>query len=200
MKTLNKLTLISLLATSSLVASEIGIDSVGFNLGISNTPYTQKNHAGSITLGNTPDKKYSSYELYTRLCSIYTNETLKPYISYIYSTNDELKHQYILLGLNKEYKYKELILNATLLAGYGELKYKYNPLISSKDNNYKASSFLVGLQTGIELPLNDKLSLSLSVKYLYHNYETKLEPTTTASSNLENKYTTSVGAGVVYKF
>jgi len=200
MKNINKIILLSTLTSSIVFSSEISIDSVGFNLGVSNTPYSQENPKGSITLGNTPDKQLNSYEVYTNLKSVYTNKTLKPYMSYTYSYNKDIKNQYILIGLSKYYTHKELKLYAGLLTGYGELKYKYNPLNSSKDNDYKANSLILGVQTGVNLPLSPSIALNVNAKYLYHDYKTSLEPNDTTKASITYKYTSSLGVGLLYKF
>ena len=151
-------------------------------------------------MGNTPDKQYSSYELYTILKSVYTNKTIKPYISYTYSKNEDIKNQYILVGLSKYYKHKDINLYATLLTGYGELKYRYNPLNSSKDNSNDANSFIVGIQTGVNLPISSSVSINIKSKYLYNDYETKIEPSDTIKSSLTHSYTTNLSVGLVYGF
>ena len=200
MKNINKIVLLSAFASSLLLSSEIALDSIGLNLGKSHASYSQENHIGSITLGNEPDKTFSSYELYTVLKSVYTNKTIKPYISYTYSSNTDLKHQYVLVGLNKYYKHNTLDLYAGVLAGYGQLDWRYNPLNSSKDNTYNAYSFIGGIQAGIEYPLENNLALNINAKYLYHDYETKLEPSASARSTLTHDYTASFGVGLSYKF
>ncbi|MBD3841999.1 MAG: hypothetical protein IE909_08970 [Campylobacterales bacterium] len=53
----------------------------------------------------------------------------------------DLKHQYILAGLNKYYHNSY----AGFLLGVGELKYRYNPLNNSKTNDYTTTSPMIGL-------------------------------------------------------
>lgn len=199
MKNINKLTLISMIATSTLVAADISIEAIGLNLGSSNSSYSQTNNQGSISLGNTPDKSFNSYELFTTIKNLEIYN-MKPYISYTYSSNDELKHQYLLAGLNKYYNHDKINLYAGALVGYGQLDWKYDPINNAKDKNVDANSFIAGIQLGFEYPLNTKLSLGFNSKYLIHNYETNLNPTNTISSTIEHKDTLSLSFGVNYSF
>lgn len=198
-----KLTLISLLATSSLVASDISINSLGINIGASSMNYSQKDHQGNITLGNEPDKSFNQVEVFTTLnpiCDMSKKKNMKPYLSYTYSSNTDLKHQYILAGINKYYTHSTITYYTGTLVGYGQLDWRYNPLNSSKDNNYDANSFIVGIQGGVEYPIQTNLSLNLNAKYLVHNYDTQLEPTNTVKSTISHDSTTSLSVGLVYRF
>ena len=84
-------------------------------------------------------------------------------------------------------------------------KYKEKHTITLKKlcydtNDEKASSLVGGVQLGLNYPLTNSLKLNVNSKYLRHNYETKLEPTNTASASLEHKSTASLGLGLVYSF
>ena len=200
---MKKILSISLLTTSLLFSSDITIDSIGINLGVSNSDYKQTNHQGTISLGNTPDKSFNSYELYTVLNSLSDmckEHDMKPYISYTYSSNDEVQHQYLLVGINKYYKHNNYNLYAGVLGGYGQLDWKYDPLNNSNDKNVDANSFIAGVQLGVSYPLNNNISLGLNSKYLIHNYETNLKPTSAISATIEHKDTLSLSFGVNYSF
>lgn len=184
-----------------MLASEISVNEIGLNVGISHSSYTQTNRNGSIVLGNEPDKNFTSYELFTTLEGVFSNEEIKPYISYTYADNSELKHQYILAGVNKYYMPSDsLKLYAGVLVGYGELSWKYNPLNNSKDNDHKATSAMVGVQAGVNYPLFSSLSLNLNLKALAHNYEAELNPNDTATAQIKHKYTTTAMVGIAYAF
>jgi len=205
MKNTNKLKLLSLLATSTLVASDISINSIGLNIGTSNSSYTQTNHSGSIILGNEPNKSFNTIEAYATLnpiSNICKEYNMKPYISYTYSTNTDLKHRYLLTGVNKYYKLKDtkVKLNTGLAVGYGQINWKYDPLNNSKDTNVDANSFIAAIQLGLNYPLNKKFSIGLNSKYLIHNYETNLNPSVGVSSTIKHKNTISVMFGVEYGF
>jgi hypothetical protein len=184
------------LITSSLVASSL--DSIGINVGVANSNSHQTNHNGIITLGNEPDESFNSYEIYGTLKKELLH--MKPYLSYTYSSNDELKHQYLLVGLTKYYKLTKASLYAGLLGGYGELQYKYNPLNNSKSNDYTSTSLLGGIQVGIEYPITNSLAFNLNTKALYHNYDAQLNPNNTATAELSHNTTTSFGVGMKYSF
>ena len=185
------------LLTSSLLFSS-SLESIGLNIGSLNSDYKQKNHTGSITLGNTPDEKLNAFEIFTNYKDkIYG---MKPYLSYTYSSNTQLKHQFVLTGLNKYYSHDKLDLYAGVLVGYGELKWRYNPLNNSKDNNVDANSLIGGVQLGATYPFNGNISMGVNTKYLLHDYETKLAPNNSASSTLEHKDTTSFSLSIQYRF
>ena len=172
-----------------ILASVSFADSIGINLGTAYTDYSQEQKSGQIVLSNKPDKKFQSYELfYISNKDILNIKDLKPYLSYTYSKNDELKHQYLLVGLNKYYAFKDIVLYGGLLAGYGELKWKYNPLNNSLDNDYSANSFIAGIQTGIDYPIYKNWIIGLNLKYLAHRYETELKPNNTAVSSIKHKH------------
>lgn len=197
---MKKILLTTFIGSSLLLAQDISIDRLGLNLGVSNLDYTQKDHQGSIVLGNEPDKRFNSLEVYTTLNGVFERTDLKPYISYTYSQNDELKNQYLLLGLNKYYKKENYNLYAGILGGYGQLQWQYNPLNSTTDNKYEANSYLLGIQGGLEYPFNEKVSLGVNSKYLYNNYKTHLYPTGSTYSTIEHKPLLSISLGLSYKF
>jgi hypothetical protein len=184
------------LITSSLVASSL--DSIGINVGVANSNSHQTNHNGIITLGNEPDESFNSYEIYGTLKKELLH--MKPYLSYTYSSNDELKHQYLLVGLTKYYKLTKASLYAGLLGGYGELRWKYNPLNNSKSNDYTSTSLLAGIQVGIEYPITNSLAFNLNTKALYHNYDAQLNPNNTATAELSHNTTKSIAVGMKYSF
>jgi len=201
---LTTLILTTFLASSTLLANDSVVNSMGINLGVSNSNSDQKNTNGTIILGNEPDNSFNTTELYltlhplTNICKEYK---MKPYISYTYSSNSELKHQYFLLGINKYYtpSNTDLVLYTGLLGGYGQIDWKYDPLNNSFNKNVDASSFIAGIQLGASYSLSEKLSLNLNGKYLLHNYETDLK-TSTASAEIEHESTINVSLGLEYKF
>ena len=195
---MKKLFTISVLMSNLLLGSEVSIESIGLNIGQSNSDYSQNDSTGNITLGNTPNKNFNSYEVFGEFKNKIYGMT--PYISMSHSFNTDIEHQYILTGLNKYYNHNKLDLYAGVLMGYGQMEWKYNPLNNSKDNNEDANSLIAGLQMGINYPINNKFSLGINGKYLVHNYETKLNPSTGINSTIEHKYTSSLGVGFIYKF
>lgn len=203
MKSLNKIIAMSLLASSTLLANKISIDTIGINLGKINSSYSKKDNSGSIALGNTPDESFSSIEVFTTLnpvSEICKKYNMKPYLSYTYSHNADLKHNYLLAGANKYYEHNKISLYSGLLLGYGQMDWRYDPLNSSKSKNEDANSFIAGIQAGALYPVSNKLSLGLNGKYLIHDYETKLNPSSGISSKIEQKRTYGVSLSLAYKF
>lgn len=198
MKTILKTLSLTSLLVSSLFSSEL-VSEIGLNLGKAYSPYTQTNANGSIILGDTPDERYTSYELYTvlnPLTDICKEKNMKPTLSYTYSHNSELRNKYLLAGINKYYKNSYV----GVLVGYGQLTWKYNPINNSKENDYTATAPIAGLQTGYQHKLSEKLSLNLNLKALYHPYDTKLNPNNTATATIYHDYTTSASVGLGYRF
>jgi hypothetical protein len=201
---LKTLTLSTLLASSSLLANDSVINSMGLNLGVVNSDSDQKNTNGAIIFGNEPDSSFNQLELYltlnplTETCKEYN---MKPYISYTYSSNSDLKHQYLLLGVNKYYTPSNIDLELYMgaLLGYGQIDWKYDPLNNSFNKNVDANSFIGGIQLGVKYPLSEKLSLNLNGKYLFHSYETDLK-TTNATAVIEHDRTSSFSLGLEYRF
>lgn len=198
MKYITKSLIALSLASSSILASDISLDSIGINVGVAHSNFHQTNQHGTIILGNEPDETFNSYELYGTLKQDILN--MKPTLSYTYSLNDDLKHQYLLVGLTKYYKLTKASLYAGLLGGYGEMKWRYNPLNNSKENDYTSSSLIGGIQAGIEYPITNSIALNLNTKALYHNYDAQLNPNNTATAELSHNTTTSFGMGLKYSF
>lgn len=193
------------LSTTCIFANDIVIEEIGINLGKSYTSYKQKNNSGAVVLDNNPDKTFNELELYTTLqpiLGICKEYDMKPTLSYTYSKNSELKHQYLLAGLNKYYTPSSTKLNlyAGVLVGYGQIDWSYNPLNSTKSSDTTTNSSIYGLQAGMQYPINKKYDFTLNTKYLVHDYETDLKPSNTVSSTIEHKYTASIGMGIVYRF
>lgn len=200
---MKKLLLLTTLSSSLLFSSQIAVDSMGLNIGTANSSFDKKDHSGSITLGNEPDESFMSYEVYATLKpmkEICKNKNMKPYLSYTYSSNDDLKHRYILAGINKYYKHDKASLYAGALLGYGQLDWKYDPANTSKNINADANSFMIGAQVGFDYPINSNISLGLNGKYLLSNYETKLNPSAGVSSTIEHKNISSLSFGISYRF
>jgi len=193
--------IVSTLMSNMLFAQDIAIESIGLNIGKNNSDYSQDDHQGSIILGNTPDKRFLSYELYATLKN-YTLYSMKPYLSVTCAKNDELKHKYILAGLNKYYtpEGKKYDFYAGVLAGYGILKWEYDPLNTAKVINADANGFIAGVQIGVNHPIAERVYIGLNAKYLRHEYATKLNPTAGTSSTIKHQNTTALMIGLSYKF
>ena len=203
-KTIKILITATLLTSSSLLASESFVDSVGLNLGKSYMNYDQKSNIGTTVLEDKLERAFDSIELYTTLSPILEIGKvydIKPYISYTYSQNSELKHQYLLVGLNKYYTplIEALELYAGVVGGYGQASWKYDPLGSSINKKEDMNSFMGGVQLGASYKITKKLSLGVHGKYIFHSYETSLK-TNDASAVLEHDSTLFVGLGVEWRF
>jgi len=193
--------LLSFLSISQLMASDISFDTLGVNLGKSHISYDQEDNSGAIILGTEPDKSFNSIELFTTLKGVCTNDSRKPYISYTYSKNDDLKHQYLLVGLNQYYipASTKLNLYAGVLVGYGQLTWKYDPLNSSQNEEKNAHSFLGGVQAGISYPLTQRFSVGLNSKYLLSDYKTDLK-TNNADATIKHRRVSHMGVSLEYTF
>ena len=134
------------------------------------------------------------------LNNVLKQKDVKPYMSYTHSNNGDIKNQYVLIGLNKYYSYKRTDLYAGLLLGYGELKWKYNPLNNSKDNDFTTTSLIGGLQLGLKYPITQHVSVNLNTKFLIHDYKTKFNPNNQAILEIIHDFSSHIGFGLVYKF
>lgn len=199
MNNLLKTMTLSVLTSTLLFSADSFVDTVGFNLGKAYTDHSIKNSSGAIILPHEPDKNYNTIELFTTLKAINKEEDIKPYISYTYSKNTDMEHQYLLVGVNKYFKNDTLDYYAGVVGGYGQIEWQYNPINNSKNNKTDAHSFILGLQAGLDYPLSSKLNLGINAKYLLHNYETQFEPSSGVSATLSHERTIFIGLGLSYK-
>ena len=195
MKNIKKIVCITIL-TAPFLFGESTIDGIGFHLGKGYSNFIQTDKTGAILLEKQPKKNYDGGELYLQFKEL--DSHLKPSLSYTYTQNSDLKHHYILGGLSKYFTQEKTKIYGGILFGYGELDWRYNPLNNSKENDYKATSFIGGFQIGSEYPINEKLSFGINGKYLFHNYETNLEPTNTTHTIIEQDRSGFIGFGLKY--
>ena len=191
-----KKVLILILITTNLFS--ITIENLGFNLGTSHMGYSQSDSSGSIILGDEPDERFSSFELFST-SSIFEDKSLKAQVSYIYSDNDEFVNHTLLVGYNQYQNLKDIDTYVGLLAGYGQLRWGYDPLSGSKGSNKDTDSPIVGLQLGFKVPVDKYFDFNVNTRYLIHQYETYLN-SGTARSKLTHNYTASFSLGFIYKF
>lgn len=172
-------------------ASDIGIDSVGVNIGYGEIFYKKE---GSISVKNLPDKSYIHGELYSYIGGIFDDTTWKPSINYMLFSNSEFNHNILMVGINKYFIYDNYNFYAGALVGAGELKWKYNPLNSHKDYSTNLTSVVGALQVGSEYQLLDSLYLGVHAKYYMHNYKLFLHQNKQESSiSHPNAYSISMG-------
>jgi hypothetical protein len=180
-------------------AATFGIDRIGLSVGLSKL-YDKKTNI--IFPYTEPKERFDAYELFTTFNGICDDENTKPYLSYTYTTNSDFKEQHLLVGINRYFQTPhDAELYAGVVVGYGELKWKYNP-IGSQDNDFTATSWMGGVQAGLEYAITDSFALHLNTKALMHNYEAILDPNTQDNSfgTLEHQYSVSGFVGVVVKF
>lgn len=189
--------LASILLTTSLYSMEMS--NIGVNVLSTYMDYTKRDKTGSISLGDKPNKELVSFEFFTVLDSL-KYEDLKPEISYIYSNNSKFVNHLFLLGYNKYFKLiKSSQLYAGVLLGYGELRWHYDPFTNSSSKNVDSDSIVGGIQLGIDMPINQMVSLNINGKYLSSKYETSLS-SGNAYSTITHNLTTSLGVGLVFRW
>jgi hypothetical protein len=174
-----------LLATSTMFATQIG-----FNIGSSNMDYETSN----VILGTTPDKNLRNYEIFGTLEGKLP-KALQTYLSYTQNRSGTIENQFVLVGANKEYGAGKGKLYAGIIGGFGELKWKYNP-INGTTSDATANSLIAGVQAGGKYDLSDRLFVNINGKYLKHNYGADFN----GATKIEHKTTSSVALGVGYKF
>lgn len=188
------------MVSTFLFGADVAIDTMGINLGKGYTDHDITNRTGTIQIPHHPYKNYTGLEMYSTLSGVFEEKDIKPYLSLTYLQNSDIKHKYILGGVNKYFKADMLDYYVGVVGGYGQIDWQYNPITNTRDNKYDAKSFIGGVQGGAAYPLSQKLSLQINTKYLLHNYETKLEPSNDAQSTLTHDKTLFVGIGLSWKF
>lgn len=197
--------LVTLIALNSLSAEGLSMSNIGINLGKSYSNYKQEDKAGTVLLSNSPDKSFNVVELSTEMNGLFSNDDIKPYISYTYSNNDDFKQQYLLIGINKYFELtSELKPYIGVLGGYGELEWRYDPLNDAKDIEKDAYSFIGGFDLGTEYVITENIVFNLNAKLLFHGYKTDLVPSSlsssTANATIKHDMTSVLSAGLKYRF
>lgn len=188
---------LSLLTT---LQAEVEIDSVGFNFGVGNISYEQKDTKGEVKLAKELDESYTQIEIYTLLKGAFDDTTIKPTINYVYSKNDDFTNNMLLIGVNKFFPLEEFNFYAGILAGYGILDWRYNPVTNAKDIDTKTSSFVGAVQAGVEYEVDTDIFVTLNSKYSLSNYKSYVEPSNRASSTITHENGGSISVGLRYRF
>ena len=199
MNPLIKLFLIGILSTSIIQADNFEIDSVGFNIGYAKMFYKQEDKKNPPSMKIDPNDNFLNIEAYTTF-TLFNIRTIKPTINYILNVNSQLTNHTILLGVNKYFNFENSNLYVGLLGGAGMLKWDYNPLSNTTTNDYTNTSFVGGLQTGVEYHLGEKLLFNVNLKYLMHDYEMQLIPSTLVHSTINHTSTASISLGLRFLF
>lgn len=200
MKNIYKLALPLILASSLLNASDIGIDSVGINVGMASINAMQNDKQGSVTLANEPDETYTHIEIYTLLDGVFEDKTLKPSINGVYNINDEFKNITLTIGLNKYFEYDDFNLYVGALAGMGELHWSYNPLNATSVEDTSSDSLVGTLQAGAEYKISKTILATLNAQYNIHSYKTTLRPTSSTKTEIEHTNSHSLSLGLRFLF
>ncbi len=190
----------SVLVASSLLYSDIGVDSVGINIGYLQMSCEKEDKQGSITLPRELDESYKSAELYALIGEVFSDASIKPTINYIYSFNDDFKNNILAVGINKYMPFDKFDIYGGLLVGYGMLEWENNPIGNAVDSDYKASSFVGIAQAGAEYKITKKILIGLHAKYYLNNYEATIEPTNTTQTTISHDSAYSLSLGLRYRF
>jgi len=194
---LQKIILLSGLVSGCLLA-DISLDRVGGNIGIGYSDYSQKTNTINLQ-SNNPSKNFSALEVDGTFNGVFTNKSLQPFVSYTYSNNSDLTHQYLLAGVNKYYPHNDIIYYAGVYTGYSLFQWDYNPMNSTKENTYTSKSPLLGIQGGVEYPINENLSFDINLKTMIHDHNTQLE-SNSITDEINHDTTFFGGIGLVYRF
>ncbi len=194
---ISKLFISSLLFVNIVFADNIKFESIGANIGYANMPYDLE---GDVNNVNEPKVDLINVELYSTIKNVFENKTLVPSVHYIFSGNDDLNTHALLFGLNKYFLFENFSLYTGVVAGYGTLLWKDDPLKYTTNNNLSSSSLTGGLQSGIELPITKQVSFNINLKYLLHDYTIELKPLPTYTSELTHPSTASISIGLKWFF
>ena len=192
------LTTALLLATS--LNAEVGIDSVGVNIGCMNVTSEQSDKKGTISNVNMPEEQMLQAELYALIGGVFEDKSWKPTINYMYAQNDDLTNHMLMIGINKYFFMDNFNLYGGVLAGTGQIEWQYNPINATKDNDHKVASWVGAVQAGVEYPVTKSLALGLNAKYYLHDYNTLLLPSAGAESEITQPNACSVAIGLRYSF
>ena len=116
---------------------------------------------------------------------------------------DDVKLQSYFLSL--DYKFNHT-LNPYIGLSLGtvDLTWKMDPLNTSKNRDFKSSSFLYGVQAGLIYPIVVHWSLYTQVAYQKFDIDTKLTATNTSNvttkSTISHEDKKSLGIGLRYSF
>lgn len=83
------------------------------------------------------------------------------------------------------------------LVGYSQLTWNADPTEVANSFDKKATSYLIGLQTGLEVPLTDTLSLSAKYQFMLHDYILDVR---NVSPAMENENSHNIIGGIKYDF
>lgn len=200
MTNIYKLALPLILSSSLLNASEMGIDSMGINVGMASINAMQSDKQGSVTLVNEPDETYTHIEIYALLDGMFEDKTLKPSINGVYNINDDFKNITLTVGLNKYFEYDDFNLYVGALAGMGELHWSYNPLNATNTEDTSSDSLVGTLQGGAEYKMSKTILVTLNAQYNIHNYKTTLKPTSTTKTEINHTNSHSLALGLRFLF
>lgn len=174
---IHKLIVVGLLTSGISLAADVGVESMGFNAGITKITYIVDSQVTT-----TPKTVGSSFELYSTLSNVFANKNIKPTFSYIYNRNSDVKNHTALVGLNQYYQFNYFDVYSGLLVGYGKLEL---------NNDYSLKSVVGAAQVGLEFPMSQHFSFNFNSKFFVHNYE----------SNLNSApYMVSASVGLKYTF
>jgi len=198
---INSLILPSLLLSTLTVANDniydnsIGFDAVGANIGYAHMYYDQS--GSSVT--HQPSADFLNFEIYTHLKNVFEDRSIKPTINYVLNTNSDMSNDTFLVGVNKFHYFDKFDAYYGALIGYGGLKWKYDPLVSSISNDLSSTSIVGGLQGGLEFPMTNSLSFNLNSKYLLHDYVMQVS-TPSQSAKFTHNATFSLALGLKWTF
>lgn len=203
MKTIFKSTLLTVTICVSINA-EVSISEVGTHIGLGYTPFSKTDSKGSIANWNEPESSLFGVDFYGIFDGVFENKTLKPYVSYTYTSNEQISHQYFLGGINKYYPHDDIVYYTGAYVGWGILRWQTNPItgLIEENENEKATSnaFILGIQGGIKYPISKKLSYDFNIKAMGHDHSTIIEPSSTQSSRVDHKMSMFGGFGISYSF
>jgi outer membrane protein OmpA-like peptidoglycan-associated protein len=194
---IGKLLISSLLFATVAFAESVKIESIGANIGYANMNYSLKGNLKDI---DEPSKHFLNFEIYSTIKNVFKNRTIIPSLHYIYNGNNDIDTHTLLLGLNKCFAFENFNLYTGILAGYGTLLWKENPIKYTNNNDFSSNSLVGGLQLGAEFPVTKQLKFNLNLKYLLHDYKIDLKPLPNYSSELLHPATASISLGFKWFF
>lgn len=167
---------------------------LGFDLNSNRVNIDKNDKAGSIILNDSLDESGISFNIH--LGRRFSNYLLAA--NYERTNLDDVKIDSYYLSLDYEFTHKYRPFIGVLL-GKSDLTWKIDPLVNSQTKDKKLSSYIYGLQAGINYPINKEWIFFSKARYEKFDLKTKLISVPT-ESEIIYKNRSSLGIGIRYFF
>lgn len=167
---------------------------IGFEINQNKLNIEQNDQIGSIILSNSLDKNATSFNF--QIGKKFDNYLLSTNYERLNSFDAKIDSYYVSLDYQFNHKLRPFI---GISLGKNDLTWKVDPLANSQTKDKKISSFMYGIQAGLNYPIDKKWSIYSKLSYQKFNLKTKLI-SIPAKSEIIYKNRSSLGLGIRYFF